>query len=50
MAILGGALFGFAVTAASTTIWQTSSENGYTVGGLAAGAGLGLMVAALVRE
>jgi hypothetical protein len=31
-------------------LWTPSSENWYTLGGIAAGVGLGLMVAALVRE
>lgn len=50
IAVAGGALFGFAATAAITTLWSTSSDGGLTLGGLAAGVGLGLMVAALVRE
>ena len=50
MAVAGGALFGFAATAASTTLWHTSGDGGYVLGGIAAGVGLGLMVAALVRE
>jgi exosortase/archaeosortase len=48
-AVIGGALFGFAVGASMTTFVTVSSEGALGFGGLAAGVGLGLMVAALVR-
>jgi hypothetical protein len=50
MAVLGGMLSGFAGTAALTTIAPASSDGGFVLGGLAAGAGIGLMVAATLRE
>lgn len=49
-AVVGGALSGFAVGASIPTFTTVSSEGAIGLGGLAAGLGLGLMVATLVRE
>lgn len=49
-AVIGGVLFGFAVAASIPTFVSVSEEGGLGFGGLAAGLGLGLMIAALVRE
>lgn len=47
---MGGSLFGFAVGASIPTFATVSSEGAVGLGGLAAGVGVGLMVAALVRQ
>ena len=49
-AVIGGALFGFAVGASIPTFASVTEEGGLGLGGLAAGLGVGLMVAALVRD
>ena len=49
-AVFGGVLFGFAVGASIPTFATVNNEGSIGLGGLAGGLGLGLMVAALVRE
>lgn len=49
-AVVGGVLFGFAVGGSIPTFASVNNEGSLGLGGLAAGLGLGLMVAALVRE
>lgn len=48
-AVIGGALFGLAIGASVPSVATTSPGEGLTFGGLAAGLGIGLMVAAMVR-
>jgi hypothetical protein len=50
MAMVGGPVFGLAVSAALTTVVDPSSEGGFVLGGIVAGLGLALMVAATLRD
>jgi hypothetical protein len=50
LAVLGGLVFGFALGAASTAYVPAVDGNSAGLGGIGIGLGVGMLVAALVRE
>jgi membrane associated rhomboid family serine protease len=50
LAVVGGLVFGFALGAVSTSFVPGVDGNSAALGGLGIGLGVGMLVAALVRE